>query len=193
MIFRILNLNDCTDAQLRQWFQEADAERRAGILQKKNPLAQKQSLCADHLARELLAEACGCERVEFRRLESGKLTAPSLPVDFSLSHSGSFVACAVHEAPVGIDIEALREIRPQLAKRTCSTSELDYIYSGGSFDSARFLQIWTAKEAVLKLRGTGIAADLRAISVADRAGLRFDGLRFYHSLTADYALTVVYQ
>ena len=92
---------------------------------------------------------------------------------------------------IGADIEALRPIRPALAKRVCTPEELRYISAGGEFDSARFLAVWTAKEAYLKYRGTGICGDLRKIETiyAEQSPLQN-----YHCLrerTEEYVFTIV--
>ena len=113
--------------------------------------------------------------------------------DFSLSHSGFFVACAVSSREIGADIEALRPIRPALAKRVCTPEELRYISAGGEFDSARFLAVWTAKEAYCKYTGEGIAADLRAFAAADAAGLLPEvcGHPLLHERTEEYVLSMI--
>ena len=61
---------------------------------------------------------------------------------------------------IGIDIEALREIRPDAAKRFASAEELEYIGS----DPRRLFEIWTLKEAYFKCVGTGIGSDIKSVT-----------------------------
>ncbi len=62
---------------------------------------------------------------------------------FNVSHSYGAVACAVHDTPVGIDIERLRPAPKRLA---------------GEMNDREFFCRWTAKEASIKREGKGLAA-----------------------------------
>jgi 4'-phosphopantetheinyl transferase len=61
--------------------------------------------------------------------------------------------------PVGVDLEGPRQLRHSLevAARTFARSELELLarLSSGA-RPRRFLEIWTAKEAVLKASGSGL-------------------------------------
>lgn len=193
MEYRVLRLSAVTPAALREWFSEADEETQAGLLRLRLPQAQKQSLAADHLARKMLKDRCGAAEIVFRRGENGKPFV-ELPICFNLSHSGDFAACAVHERPVGVDIEVLREIPARTARRVCTARELDSLYEGGAFDSARFLQVWTAKEAYLKYLGCGLRKAPREVEVVGEDGaLRVCGCKLFTCRTDAYALSVVYE
>lgn len=78
-------------------------------------------------------------------------------VHFNISHSGEYVVCAVYNKPIGIDIQKIGEYNPDVAKRVCNEKELKQIED--SLDKAsEFTMLWTQKEAVLKMYGTGIAS-----------------------------------
>ena len=84
----------------------------------------------------------------------------------SLSHSGRFAAAAVSDAPVGVDIEALREVSPSAAKRILCTAELERA------SCARYvLDRFVIKEAFLKMTGEGVWGGLD--SVYEKDGLVF--------------------
>ena len=74
---------------------------------------------------------------------------------FSISHCKHGIAVAVSETPIGIDIEHLRTAKPELVERTMNEQEQQRIWKSESPDVS-FTQLWTQKEAVLKMRGTGI-------------------------------------
>lgn len=79
------------------------------------------------------------------------------PLHFSVSHSGAFVLVATGPGPVGVDLEGPRELRRALevAARSFALSELELISrSPSGVRPRRFLEIWTAKEAVLKAAGS---------------------------------------
>ena len=84
---------------------------------------------------------------EISREAGGKPFFPSRPdVCFSLSHSRGAAVCAVHNRPVGVDIEKIRPAPARLA--------------AGMADEA-FFRLWTAKEATSKRQGLGVEALLR--------------------------------
>lgn len=178
---------------LAGWRAALDPEKRARIAAFRRADDQTRSICADHLARQLLTQA-GADgaAIRFSYTDRGKPLCPETGLHFSLSHSGFFVACAVSEQEIGADIEALRPIRPALAKRVCTPEELAYINADG-FDSARFLAVWTAKEAYCKYTGEGISADLRQLSVAAAGGLLPDvcGRPLLQERTEEYIFSVI--
>lgn len=83
-------------------------------------------------------------------------------VYFSVSHSGSVAAIAVDAVEVGLDVEQLPdESRLKIADRFYHPRERVYVREAA--DPCRaFCEIWTRKEAVLKMTGEGISTDLTA-------------------------------
>jgi len=93
---------------------------------------------------------------------------PSL--GFNWSHSGgqALIAIGRHIAP-GIDLECLRPRARalEIAERYFSTDEATALAALPAAErSAAFLELWTAKEAVLKALGRGIAFGLNRLSIA---------------------------
>lgn len=93
--------------------------------------------------------------------EFGKPYLTDYPeVHFSISHSGKFVACAVCDQPVGVDIQEITAYRPKIAMKVCTRNVLEQIES--SVDpAAEFTKIWTMKEAKVKAMGLGIWSHLQ--------------------------------
>ena len=97
---------------------------------------------------------------ESPRLEHDGKGAPYLPdypgLSVSISHCRTAVAVAVStEGRVGVDVECRRRIGDGLMERVCTGEELEAVRAAEDPTMA-FLQFWTRKEAVLKMRGTGI-------------------------------------
>lgn len=65
----------------------------------------------------------------------------------SLAHSDDYVACAVSNSLVGIDIERLKPVKESVISRVCNTDEQSYINNNGK---ASFFTLWTLKEAYIK-------------------------------------------
>ena len=85
---------------------------------------------------------------------------------FNLSHSGRVVALAVAAVPVGVDVEALREVAnvERLARRFVSRAEAAAVLAAESPERDRlFLRTWTEKEAYLKATGLGIGMALAEV------------------------------
>ena len=81
---------------------------------------------------------------------------------FSISHCKTGIAVAVSEKPIGIDIEAIRTLKPELMRKTMSPNEQQRITSSTKPEE-EFIRLWTQKEALVKLQGTGIITDLHHI------------------------------
>ena len=68
-------------------------------------------------------------------------------LQFNLSHSHGAVVCGLHDLPLGVDVEKLREPPERL---------------GRGMDAPDFFHLWTGREATVKRQGLGVAALLRA-------------------------------
>lgn len=89
---------------------------------------------------------------------------------FNLSHSGSYVMCAVSTIPsarVGCDMEKIGRSRPDLAKRFFCPSEYAAICRGGTGEEQAnlFFRYWVLKESFLKATGKGMALPMNAFCV----------------------------
>lgn len=95
-------------------------------------------------------------------------------IDFNWSHSGEQALIAVgHGLSLGIDVERQRE-RPragEIAERYFSADEAALLcVLAEPQRSATFLRLWTAKEAVLKALGRGLAFGLHRVDIDVRDG-----------------------
>ena len=123
------------------------------------------------LAYDLLCRLLDGERL---RLEHDAKGAPYLPdhpeLCVSISHCRTAVVVAVSpEGRVGIDVECRRKISDGLLERVCTADEVTAVRSAADSTMA-FLQLWTRKEAVLKMRGTGIQGFGSMVDAAEKPG-----------------------
>lgn len=97
--------------------------------------------------------------------------------DFSISHSGEYVVCAFSEVQkVGVDIEHIQLIDFENFSYILSVADKEAI--NRSVDKFRtFFNIWSAKEAILKAHGCGLAGELDKLEISDDTGL-FDGVEY---------------
>ncbi len=84
-------------------------------------------------------------------------------VEFSISHSGVYVAVALSDIPVGIDVEIKEDRDFKITNRIMTGDDKAYILSEGLTEEVRqmhFRDIWTIKESFLKCTGEGISVPL---------------------------------
>lgn len=125
--------------------------RQQKIQKLKNPDDKKRSL----LAELLLAKYLG-RKPRYNIDENGKPKGEE--VEFNFSHSGSIVLCAVSDVPVGADVEKVREINLDIAKRFAE-EEYDVIMTAQN-PADEFFSLWVKKESFLKMSGVGIKGGL---------------------------------
>ena len=66
------------------------------------------------------------------------------------------------DRPVGVDVESFRHAEEPLLKRTMNPEEQAEVRNAADPAEA-FTCLWTRKEAVLKLRGTGLVDNLHDV------------------------------
>lgn len=132
-----------------------------------NRLARSRSFYhnADRLrcigAGALIAHIMKIDESEIIEGAHGKIDAAK-GMHFNLSHSGDYVILARHEFEVGADIETIAESKDRLAARVFQPDEIEWMQNDSR---ARFYALWTMKESVLKLTGSGFSVSPQSFSV----------------------------
>jgi 4'-phosphopantetheinyl transferase len=90
-------------------------------------------------------------------------------VHFSISHSGSMAMCALHNGPVGADIEKIRPVGKGVAERIMSATERR-LYMETDDRQSLFFQVWTLKEAYVKFSGAGLGMSLSSFTACPSDG-----------------------
>jgi 4'-phosphopantetheinyl transferase len=93
------------------------------------------------------------------RLGDLEKDADGVPLPFngyhwSLTHKPKYVGAVISLQKTGIDIEEIRAISTPMFKRVANDAEWRL---GGERSEMLFFRFWTAKEAVLKAEGVGMA------------------------------------
>ncbi len=150
-------MEQCTEQEVQRMLPLVSAQRREQALRYKHTLGQFCCLKSWLMLKEL--SVFSIQDSDFLYNEHGKPSIEGGP-HFSISHCKEGIAVAVDEKPIGIDIEAIRHADEELIKRTMNEAERELVNDGMSAlerDRA-FIRLWTQKEAVVKMQGTGITS-----------------------------------
>lgn len=136
-------------------------------------------LAAHGLLRLALAEDLAGRMPATARFRSGAWGKPYLPtsggvpwVRFNLAHCRSRVCCVTvtgvaAAVEVGIDVEPVCRVPADALPRwVCTAREQAVLAAAADADRAElFARLWTAKEAVVKALGTGLALPLEQVEI----------------------------
>jgi 4'-phosphopantetheinyl transferase len=87
-------------------------------------------------------------------------------IHFSVSHSKTWVVCAIDGGPVGIDVEYVRDYDPEVAKRFYHPHEYAALIALPEPErNGRFFDLWTIKESYIKALGKGLSLPLDSFEI----------------------------
>ena len=136
-------------------------QRRQYLLRFRQASSQRAGAAAYMLLWRGLHELFGiADPPLFAFAPYGKPFLPQRPdIHFGLSHCADAAVCAISSRPIGIDVESPSTYSPTLIPATMNADEAAAILADPSPDRA-FIELWTRKEAYLKLTGTGLTDQL---------------------------------
>lgn len=130
---------------------------------------QQHSLWGDLLALAAFRRAFPGDPFPPKRAvtSEGKPFFPAQPTfHYSVSHSGNWVVCAAGDAPLGIDIQEKRAIKPVIFRALAQTEQA-YLSALDEVErDAAFFDLWCLKEAYAKATGHGLQEDFRSFTVS---------------------------
>lgn len=128
-----------------------------------------RGLIGDVLARAVLREKLRIanDQIVFSKNLYGKPYLGNVDhCHFNISHAGKWVACVFDNEPVGVDIEMIKHIDLDIAKRFFTKSEYDYVQKWNDDRKVeRFFQLWTLKESYVKAKGEGLTIPLNSFNI----------------------------
>ncbi|WP_234121287.1 4'-phosphopantetheinyl transferase family protein [Clostridium hydrogenum] len=179
-------------------------EKKDKINRFRNEKDMLRGLISDVLIRGII-----CSKLQMKNYEIiyeynkyGKPTIKNNPnFHFNISHSGKWVAAAIDDEIVGIDIEEIHEMEYlDISKRFFDQNEYRWLLSKNDSERAEgFFRLWTAKESYVKLQGKGLSIPLNSfplvIDSQDNTCMRHfnnENLKVYfktHKIDENYVLT----
>ncbi len=180
MNFTVSAISDFGEEELRRIYGLLSPAQQEYIKVKPRDKAL-QSLAA----RALLARIIGEKAIS--SLQRDRDGRPQIKDRYvSLSHSGEYVAVAVGDRPVGIDIQLKRFVCEKTAARVGCGEETDYIESSPD----GFFTLWTLKEAYIKATGTGFSKAVNTCFIKDGLPCSPEGKSF-HTRQGDLFISVI--
>lgn len=156
---------------------------------------------AHSLLREALSQCQPAYAPDVWRFETNSFGKPSIsrshllgsPMEFSLSHTRGFVACAVAPVRIGIDVEWLdRKVEVKdIVEHHFNASEASSLNGLPAEERRdRFFQLWTLKEAFFKALGCGISGhlDTAAFDLENPVTINFQAPHGIHTSDWQFAL-----
>ena len=169
MLYRIFDdMTQCSEQEVARLLPLVSVQRREQALRYKHTFGQYCCLQSYKMLCELLTEWSRVHQLPINQQPIflyNDYGAPYIEGGpyFSISHCKRGIAVAVSENPIGIDIEAIRTFSPDLMRKTMNEDEQLRITSSAAIPEVEFIRLWTHKEALLKLQGTGIISDLHHV------------------------------
>ncbi len=187
MTVKILKTRVCFE-DISRFLPYISEERRCNIQSSPNGEYKVTSLMTELFIRNELADITGLlpHKLCLGRSKHGK---PYLlgreDIHFSVSHSDGWIAFVHDETPVGLDIQRISHRERKPAMNFFTASERELIRTFDDPDEC-FFRVWTAKEAYIKLLGTGLSTPLRSV---DTVALRSE-YSFASAVKGGFAITV---
>ena len=152
------DISKMTEEEFLKLYLGSDKNRQAKADKLKKKPDKKLSIAAADLVRTAVSEKfnINSKDVRFRVRENGKPYIENIDIEFSISHSGTIAVCAISDKPVGIDIEQIRDVNINLVKKLFTPDEQNYVLEKWSLSKQRFFEVWTRKEAYVKMLGKGV-------------------------------------
>ena len=167
------DINLITDEEFERELKELPILRRREILKYREYDRQKLSLAGDVLAKRAILELSGkTETPIFAKGQNGKPYCINYAYHFNVSHSKKYTVVAVSDKPIGVDVEVIRPFSASAAAKILTDDEKDYVVLDDNKEkrNERFFKLWCAKEAYLKLIGTGLKGGIKSLALSFKDG-----------------------
>jgi len=152
----IVNIASKLDRPVDKYLKFFTPERQARIMRYKFNADRNRTLWAELLARKIISRKLNINfnKIIISRDDSGRPFINN-NLNFSISHSGDYIAVSVGENLNGVDIEtrAREHLDLNIAKRFFLPHEYNYLLNLNQDLQdlqTEFLKIWTLKESCLK-------------------------------------------
>lgn len=169
-----LDVDDAERGRLAAFLSQEEAARAQHFVFAKD---RERFIVAHGRLREILGRQLKCSPgdVTFTVSAHGKPTLAGQALHFNLTHSEGLAAVVTADLELGVDIEFVRPLKDDVAKRYFSRREIASLAALPADDQlSGFYRCWTRKEAIVKAIGEGLTRALDSFDVsvaADQAAV----------------------
>lgn len=155
MKYLIKNINDFDSTEIEIFLQKCNKSELNYIEKIKNDKKRKQTIIGKMLLDILLKDEYNINyfNTNIKYNKNGKPFIDNSNIFFNISHSHDFVACIVSDNEIGIDIEKTKLLDENIINLFSSNSEKEAILASKKSYNKKFLQLYSLKEAYLKMNG----------------------------------------
>ncbi|RDU24801.1 4'-phosphopantetheinyl transferase family protein [Anaerosacchariphilus polymeriproducens] len=143
-------------------------EKKKRIMKYRNYADMERSLLADLLVRYAVNQKIDIpnSHLHFYQNDYGKPFLMFPNIHFNASHSGNWIACAVSDYEVGIDVEKISHVDEDIAEHFFTEIENQYLKNQPDLlRKESFYKLWTLKESYIKFKGKGLSIPLDSFSI----------------------------
>jgi 4'-phosphopantetheinyl transferase len=141
--------------EVQEYYQEIKSEAK-----------QEETKLAYFFLLDKVRDSSPSEDLKIGWTEKGKPFFENTELKFNLTHSEAFIGLIIGKDEVGIDIQITRPVNRSVLERITNQEEINAYDSG----VINFFQLWTRKEAVLKMTGDGLSAGASNVPVLQNQG-----------------------
>lgn len=169
-VFALKLTENIIDTEFNRLLHFVSTEKRDKLMKFRKTEDRYRGMLAELLARKTICEKFGLqnEQLFFSPNKYGKPLLEGYDnIHFNVSHSGEWVVCAIHDKPVGIDVERIHKMDEGIVRRFFAGEEAQYIVEGLSEveKQSRFYELWTLKESYIKAEGKGMSIPLNSFAI----------------------------
>ena len=95
---------------------------------------------------------------------------------FSISHSKEYVVCVFSDHPIGVDIQKNTNIKSRNNYKLFNQKENDYVNQNGQFNPQKYIEIFTKKEAAVKMLGLSLSQCAQIDTFSNEYNFKIDVL-----------------
>lgn len=158
---RVVHLEGASETLYDRYARFLDAHTRHRLDRLRRPEDRVSGLCGALLARVGIAARWSLQPRDmiFTRNEYGKPELAGRPsCQFNIAHSGERVVGVFDDTAVGVDIERIEPLRPDVMNGMLAHSERAFVASRPEEERLQaFYRLWTLKESYVKARGMGLS------------------------------------
>ena len=152
------NVNDYSKKDISNFYNHIYQEKKERVSKYLNKDKYKSSIIGEILLHNLLEkENIKYEEQQFIINEYGKPYINNKRLFFNISHSYDYVITIISDKEIGIDIEKIRKTNLNTIDIFATQKEKEYILSSENDIYKRLFQIYTLKEAYIKMLGENIS------------------------------------